>query len=242
MGSRVSRHYFNDVSHTLKPLILIFGSDTEKLLSNWNVFDDTSLKEYRWLLIDEPLIVNMLERSDLIITDPLSVSSLRARFPEGRVPIWVVDYKIDLDDILFSLRSGALDCFPISIDREVLCAKLRRIFSSVGYGRRLSFYEYCVCPISMRMFIGERSVKLSVLEFKLSYLLFQYANVKLSRRFIVEQVWGRWVEKERQYVNRIIYRLRRKLPNLPIKPVRGGGYQLVDSLDGTGTSPLSTLQ
>lgn len=102
-------------------------------------------------------MINMLSRSDLIITDPIGVKSLGTHFSNYKAPIWVVDYRIDLDDILFALRSGALDCFPMSINLEILYAKLRRVFSSVGYGRRLSFYDYCVCPISMRMFIGNLS-------------------------------------------------------------------------------------
>ncbi|ELU8562248.1 hypothetical protein PO80_02480 [Vibrio parahaemolyticus] len=215
-----------DKLYVIRPLVIIFGLDANNFFRYWNISEDAFLNRYRWLTIETAVKSNELQQADLIITDPVGIKLLLSDLSVQGVPVWVTDYKVDLDDVLFSLKSGALDCFPLSIDREILYAKLRRTFSAIGYGKRLSLKDYCICPISMMMFVGNRSIRLSVLEFKLSYLFFQYVNVTLSCNFIVEQVWGRAVEKERQYVNRIIYRLRRKIPKIPIKPARGGGYLL----------------
>lgn len=79
--------------------------------------------------------------------------------------------------------------------------------------------------------VGERTVPLTPIEFKLLACLIQNEDKVLPHAFILNQVWGELYEKEKHYLKLYIWYLRQKIEDDPRQPKmilteRGVGYRL----------------
>jgi DNA-binding response OmpR family regulator len=85
---------------------------------------------------------------------------------------------------------------------------------------------------------GERVVRLTLMEAELLRYLIKHAGRVVSRKSMLEEVWGLHEDTDTRAIDNFIVRLRRYIEDEPSKPehlltVRGIGYRFVT---GTGAS------
>jgi DNA-binding response OmpR family regulator len=142
-------------------------------------------------------------------------------------------------DKLVGLGVGADDYLTKPFSPRELVARIRAMLrrpraaapeeAAVGPVRRLG--ELTVDPAAREVYLGGRPVELTRLEFDLLEALSERPRVVLSRRQLLERVWGQdWVGDD-HLVDVHIANLRRKLGDDPRAPrhiltVRGVGYRM----------------
>ncbi|MEM7582849.1 MAG: response regulator transcription factor [Acidobacteriota bacterium] len=190
---------------------------------------------------EEGLELGLRERFDLVILDLMLpglsgldvCQKLRAQLP--RQPILMLTAKGSEDDIVRGLRCGADDYVtkPFSV-RELVArveALLRRTAAAAG-DERFRFGDWEVDADGLVAHAGEHSVHLSQREVDLLRLFGQQSGRVVSRRTLLQQVWGliNVDEIETRTVDVHIAKLRKKLDaagDRLIETVRGAGYRAV---------------
>jgi two-component system alkaline phosphatase synthesis response regulator PhoP len=140
-------------------------------------------------------------------------------------------------DRIVGLEIGADDYVvkPFSPRELVARAKalLRRQFRDEDTSDRVvQIRELRLDPRTHDVSVGGRSVELSVLEFRLLYLLASHPRQIFSRERLLDVVWGRDVAVTLRTVDVHIRRLREKVEQDGANPeyigtVRGAGYRLI---------------
>lgn len=115
--------------------------------------------------------------------------------------------------------------------RELLARVKRRLNEQDGINREIiTLGETSINTTSGKVYIGEKSVELTALEYRLLLIFARNKSKLLTRSQILEQIWdidGNYVEDNTLTV--YVKRLREKLGNaVKIETVRGIGYR-VDS-------------
>jgi DNA-binding response OmpR family regulator len=175
-------------------------------------------------------------------------SELRAA---GRfVPILMLTARGRPEDVLRGFQAGADDYLPKPFELSILIARLdgllrRRRWNELGTaaagaasppdvpstdvyafaGRTLDF-------TAMEVRAGGKAYRLTLMECELLRYLVKNAGQPVSRRAILEEVWGLHEETDTRAIDNFIVRLRRYLEDRPAAPqflqtVRGVGYRFV---------------
>jgi two-component system KDP operon response regulator KdpE len=84
-----------------------------------------------------------------------------------------------------------------------------------------------------RIFLADKEVHLTPLEYRLMGILAHHAGKVLTHRFLLEKVWGPPYVEETHYLRVYMANLRRKLEADPARPrylltEQGVGYRLAD--------------
>jgi two-component system phosphate regulon response regulator PhoB len=84
-----------------------------------------------------------------------------------------------------------------------------------------------------RVWVDEREIELTALEFKLLLVLYERRNRVQTRAMLLDDVWGIQAEITTRTVDTHVKRLREKLDRARdyVETVRGGGYRFVGSPD-----------
>ncbi|HJW90068.1 MAG TPA: response regulator transcription factor [Anaerolineales bacterium] len=178
-------------------------------------------------------------KPDLIVLDLMlpgmdGIDLLTRLRRESSVYVILLTAKTEETDKIVGLSVGADDYVtkPFS-PRELVArikAALRRIQSgNVEEGGVLSFRRTRIDPGSRKVWVDEREVELTTIEFDLFKTLAEYRGMVLSREKLLERVWGGNYYGEIRVVDVHIGHLRSKLgdENL-IATVRGVGYRFDD--------------
>jgi two-component system, OmpR family, response regulator PrrA len=156
----------------------------------------------------------------------------RLRAGGHELPVCVLSARDELADRVAGLRAGADDYLVKPFELEELVARLHALLR-----RRpdrpavpLEVGDLRIDPARRLVRLGQREIELTVREFELLETLARHAGMVLSRRQLLEQVWGYTFEVEGNVVDQFISYLRRKLeadgaPRL-IHTVRGVGFVL----------------
>ncbi len=188
---------------------------------------------------EEGLDLGLRERFDLVILDLMLpglsgldvCQQLRVRLPS--LPILMLTAKGSEDDVVRGLRSGADDYVtkPFSV-RELVArvqAQLRRS-SNVSDDERFTFGPWDVDASGLNAQADSHTIHLSQREVDLLRLFGQQSGRVVSRRTLLQQVWGliNVDEIETRTVDVHIAKLRKKLDVTgarTIETVRGAGYR-----------------
>jgi DNA-binding response OmpR family regulator len=156
---------------------------------------------------------------------------LRAKPATSSVPIMMLTARDSEIDRVLGLELGADDYVtkPFS-PREVVArvkAILRRADGPPPIGTVLTVGDLVVDPIRREARVGGAPVSLATREFDLLRHLVEHRGIALSRRQLLDGVWGHgWIGDERT-VDVHVRQLRRKLGDaLPLSTVWGVGYRL----------------
>jgi two-component system alkaline phosphatase synthesis response regulator PhoP len=92
----------------------------------------------------------------------------------------------------------------------------------------------------MEIRVGEKAFRLTVMETNLLRYLVRNAGVTVSRRAILEHVWGLDESTDTRAIDNFIVRLRRYLEERPgtpafLKTVRGVGYRFTPGTGDAGS-------
>ena len=160
------------------------------------------------------------------------------------VPILMLTARGRAEDVLRGFESGADDYLPKPFELSILIARLNGLLrrrrwneepppaedaprndSFAFAGRTLDF-------AAMEVHAGGKSYQLTLMECELLRYLVKKAGQPVSRRAILEDVWGLAEGTDTRAIDNFIVRLRRYIEDRPAAPrflqtVRGVGYKFV---------------
>lgn len=178
-------------------------------------------------------------------------SELRAA--RNFVPVLMLTARGRPEDVLKGFASGADDYLPKPFELPILLARLqgllrRREWSRMNQENGTSAHpqpgdrgaEYLVYAFDGRVIdfgklelrVNGNTIHLTLMEAELLRYLVRNSGRAISRKSILEEVWGLHEDTDTRAIDNFIVRLRRYIENNPSKPehlltVRGVGYQFV---------------
>ncbi len=175
----------------------------------------------------------------------------RLRAARQFVPVMLLTARSDNDDVLRGFEAGADDYLPKPFDLSILMARLAGLLrrrrwlrgdAAAGQEEDLDEYRFAGVTVDFRKQVlhrGQSEQPLTVMEATLLRYLVSHAGETVSRKALLEEVWGVRHDTDTRTVDNFIARLRRYIEAQPARPrhlltVRGVGYRFVDDPDGRG--------
>jgi DNA-binding response OmpR family regulator len=181
------------------------------------------------------------------------VSELRAA--RNYVPVLMLTARGRPEDVLKGFASGADDYLPKPFDLEILLARLQGLLRrsqwvrttqagpqsagagdprSVGDFGTFSFRGKTIDFGALELHSGGNTIHLTLMESELLRHLVQNDGKVVSRKQILEEVWGLHEDTDTRAIDNFVVRLRRYIEDDPAKPrhlltVRGVGYRFLAS-------------
>jgi two-component system, OmpR family, alkaline phosphatase synthesis response regulator PhoP len=163
------------------------------------------------------------------------------RYSGQFVPILMLTARGRAQDVLRGFESGADDYLPKPFELSILIARLRGLLRRREWGRRSNnsdenlpfhFAGKTIDFGSLELRVGGKVVKLTLMEAELLRYLIKHQGKPVSRRSVLEEVWGLHEDTDTRAIDNFIVRLRRYIEDDPAKPqhlqtVRGVGYRFV---------------
>jgi len=178
------------------------------------------------------------QRPDLVVLDvnmpDLDGWATLERIRElSDVPVVMLSARGEELEKVRALRAGADDYVTKPFGRQELLARVESVLRRTAGGELKETYSDSLLTVDFgerRLTVGERSVELTPLEFKLLAAFVQNPNQVLSRDQLLELVWGDPYGVSGDQVKLYVGYLRRKLApedpsGVPIETVRGFGYR-----------------
>jgi len=167
------------------------------------------------------------------------------------VPVLMLTARGRPEDVLKGFASGADDYLPKPFELPILLARLqgllrRREWAQIGAAaeskpaEETGTAEYDVFRFDGRVIdfgklelrVNGNTIQLTLMEAELLRYLVRNRGQAVSRKAILEEVWGLHEDTDTRAIDNFIVRLRRYIEDDPAKPehlltVRGVGYKLV---------------
>lgn len=156
----------------------------------------------------------------------------RLRAENVRTPILMLTAKDSVADIVRGLDLGADEYMTKPFSFDELLARLRAVKrrALVAQDPHLKVADLVLDPASREVLRGEERVSLTRTEYSLLERLMYRSGKVVSRRFLIESVWGFDREIEENTLDAFMHLLRNKVdaPGRPklIHTVRGVGYMI----------------
>lgn len=200
------------------------------------------------------LLLEQGERFDLIVLDVMlpgidgfTVAS-ELRRAERFVPILMLTARGRPEDVLKGFAAGADDYLPKPFELAILLARINGLIRRSEWFRQAAPKEGVTGTVEgpESYAINGRTIEFSTLELKapdqvihltlmeanlLRYLI-QHAGLIVSRKALLEDVWGLREDTDTRAIDNFIVRLRRYIEDEPASPkhlltVRGIGYRFI---------------
>ena len=149
------------------------------------------------------------------------------------VPVIMLSARSEELEKVRALRAGADDYVTKPFGRQELLARVETVLRRAGGGGMKETYSDSIMTVDFgerRLSVGERSVELTPLEFKLLAAFVEHPNQLLEHGQLLELVWGGERGTSRDQVKLYVGYLRKKLADAgaaadAIETVRGYGYR-----------------
>lgn len=168
---------------------------------------------------------------DLMLPRMNGIEVLRQLRKQSDVPVLILTAKGEDVERILGLEIGADDYLPKPFNPRELVARiraiLRRSLRANGEERPLVAGDLQLNPAAREVFVEERPVALTSVEFTLLETLVREAGRIVSRERLTETVLGRELHPFDRVIDVHVSNLRRKLGNERIKTIRGTGYLFV---------------
>ena len=166
----------------------------------------------------------------------------RLRQEQRYVPILMLTARGRADDIVEGFQAGADDYLPKPFELAVLIARIEALLRRRRWGHReapaaavADRYEFAGREIDfagLELRRDGRTFPLTLMEANLLRFLVQRESQVVSRKDILEQVWGVHEDTDTRAIDNFVVRLRRHLEDDPAAPrhlltVRSVGYRFV---------------
>ena len=156
-------------------------------------------------------------------------------------PILMLTARGRPEDVLGGFEAGADDYLPKPFELSILVARINGLLRRRQWNERetpppaADVYTFAGRTLDFRAMeirTAESSYRLTQMECELLRYLVKKAGQPVSRRAILEEVWGLHEETDTRAIDNFIVRLRRYLEDRPAAPkylqtVRGVGYRFV---------------
>lgn len=160
----------------------------------------------------------------------------------SNIPIIVVSGRIQEQEIVLALDSGADDYVTKPFGDSELLARIRTAYRHCNYGEKYinPKQPHIVKIRDLEINFEKRIVKmnnipihLTQIEFKILRLLALNAGNVLSYETIIRAIWGPYADKNNQILRVNMANMRKKLEKVPSDPeylftVSGLGYRIID--------------
>ena len=164
------------------------------------------------------------------------VSELRQR--RQFVPVLMLTARGRPEDVLKGFAAGADDYLAKPAELPILLARVGGLLRRSSWQRdanrpqhdRYTFAGKTIDFDRLELTVGERVLQLTLMEANLLRYLIAHQGKAVSRKAMLEQVWGLHEDTDTRAIDNFIVRLRRYIEKEPSKPkhlltVRGVGYR-----------------
>jgi len=160
---------------------------------------------------------------------------LRAR--SQFVPVLMLTARSRPEDVLEGFAAGADDYLPKPFELSILIARIKGLLRRKQWMQplaqdRFQFDGRIIDFDAMELQQGSKRLTLTLMEANLLRYLIQNQGRTISRKSILEDVWGVHEDTDTRAIDNFIVRLRRYIEDDPAEPrylktVRGVGYRFV---------------
>jgi DNA-binding response OmpR family regulator len=176
------------------------------------------------------------------------VRELRQR--QHFVPVLMLTARGRPDDVLNGFAAGADDYLAKPAELAILLARIGSLLRRSSWSRerspqearpephhdRFTFGGKTIDFDTLELTVGDRVLQLTLMEANLLRYLVDHEGKAISRKAMLEQVWGLHEDTDTRAIDNFIVRLRRYIETEPGKPkhlitVRGVGYRFTASPD-----------
>jgi two-component system alkaline phosphatase synthesis response regulator PhoP len=182
-------------------------------------------------------------RYDLIVLDVMLpgkdgftvVTELRAQ--SQFVPVLMLTARGRPEDVLQGFAAGADDYLPKPFELSILIARINSLLRRNQWlrpstGDRFVFGTRTIDFENMEILVGDRKMPLTLMEANLLRYMIRNEGKTISRKSILEDVWGVREDTDTRAIDNFVVRLRRYVEDDPATPkhlqtVRGVGYRFV---------------
>ncbi len=170
------------------------------------------------------------------------------------LPLLMLTARSRPEDVLQGFESGADDYLPKPFNLSILIARVGSLLRRKTWERRTAeppvrpavrgaaspdtfrFGDKVVDFQNLLLQAGDETVQLTLMESELLRYLVQNAGRPVSRKAILEDVWGLQEDTDTRAIDNFIVRLRKYIEDEPANPrhlvtVRGLGYKFIPFLD-----------
>jgi two-component system, OmpR family, alkaline phosphatase synthesis response regulator PhoP len=144
------------------------------------------------------------------------------------------------EDVLSGFEAGADDYLPKPFELPILIARINSLLRRHQWNRRRAAVPSDVFEFSgksidfenLELRVGDKVLQLTLMEANLLRYLVDREGTAVSRRAMLEQVWGVRDDTDTRAIDNFIVRLRKYIEDAPSTPrhlltVRGVGYKFV---------------
>ncbi|HTA42491.1 MAG TPA: response regulator transcription factor [Bryobacteraceae bacterium] len=158
------------------------------------------------------------------------------------VPVLILTARGHSDDVLTGFASGADDYLTKPFELTILIARIQGLLRRREWLQRtrpvevrsqsFTFGEQSVYFDLLELHVRDQIFPLTVMEMNVLKYLIQHENKPVSRKAMLEEVWGLHEDTDTRAIDNFMVRLRRYIEPDPTKPqhlltVRGVGYRFV---------------
>jgi DNA-binding response OmpR family regulator len=162
------------------------------------------------------------------------------RAAKNFVPVLMLTARGRPEDVLQGFASGADDYLPKPFELPILLARLqgllrRREWMGVSPAAATDAFSFDGRTLDfgkLELRVNQNTIQLTLMEAELLRHLVRNSGQVVSRKAILEEVWGLHEDTDTRAIDNFIVRLRRYIEDDPAKPkhlltVRGVGYRFV---------------
>lgn len=152
------------------------------------------------------------------------------------VPVLMLTARGRAEDVLKGFGAGADDYLPKPTELAILLARIRGLLRRTEWLRRpperYTFAGKTIDFDALELRVGDRTLPLTLMEANLLRYLIAHEGKAVSRKAMLEEVWGVREDTDTRPIDNFIVRLRRYIEKAPSSPrhlltVRGVGYRFV---------------
>jgi two-component system, OmpR family, alkaline phosphatase synthesis response regulator PhoP len=212
------------------------GYDTEVVDTGEKAMDRIALQ-------DDPIDLVVLD----VMLPGISGFEVASRLRGGRnyVPVLMLTARGRADDVVKGFEAGADDYLPKPFELSVLIARIGALLRRHGWGRAIPEAPVASTAVDRYTFSGReidfsalelrrdgKTMPLTLMEANLLRFLVQREGQNVSRKEMLEQVWGVHEDTDTRAIDNFIVRLRRYIEENPAEPrhlqtIRSVGYRFV---------------
>jgi two-component system, OmpR family, alkaline phosphatase synthesis response regulator PhoP len=152
------------------------------------------------------------------------------------VPVLMLTARGRPEDVLKGFAAGADDYLPKPTELAILLARVRGLLRRTEWLRRppdrYTFAGRTIDFDTLELRVGARQLRLTLMEANLLRYLIAREGTAVSRKAMLEEVWGLREDTDTRAIDNFIVRLRRHIEADPARPkhlltVRGVGYRFI---------------